>query len=171
MSSKLPRFLRKPELRPTLPPVEVGYDRYCDNAKPDKLDRGVDCLGAISDERKTANEETKLTRLAELTVADLRKFGIPPTHLGAGLYGSESEGTLKRQSLSSKPSIWSVGIRVPIANRVSKGASTVSWGWPNIKSAEDSCRLLGEFPIGVKIDSPNVCPMMPNLKPDQKNPL
>ena len=48
-STKLPSILQRPTLRPTVPPVEMEFDRSAQHAKTDKLDMIIGCLGTIAD--------------------------------------------------------------------------------------------------------------------------
>ena len=118
--TKLPSFLQKPVLRPTVPPVEVEFYRVAQSARAEKPDRIIDCLGTLADSGSNSAEETKTSRVAELTGFALRGFGTFNTHIGTGVYGSELEGTLRRQASSSKPLTWAAGIRAPINNRIIK---------------------------------------------------
>ena len=61
------------------------------------------------------------------------------------MYGSELEGTLRRQALSSKPLIWAAGIRSPINNRIIKGSAALTWGCQSTKYDDGNCLLLGDF--------------------------
>ena len=94
-STQLPSFLRKPTLRPTVPPVDVEFDMLGQHVKTDKLNRIIDCLGTLSDKGSITTDESKLSRLTELTVFALRGFGSFSTHVGAGVYGPELESTLR----------------------------------------------------------------------------
>ena len=67
--TKLPSFLQKPTLRPTLPPIEVEFDRLDQSATTDKLDRIIDCMGTLADKGPTSTEESEMSRLTELTVS------------------------------------------------------------------------------------------------------
>ena len=156
-NTKLPSFMQTPELRPIGPHVKVEYDKFCAKTKRGKFNRITDCLGALADKWEGYVEETKLPSLSELTVFSLRGFGTFATHLGTGVYGSELEITLKRQSLSSNPMIWSSRIKCPITNRVAKGSANISWGCDDTKFAEDSCLFVWDSPHGAKI-TPRVSP-------------
>ena len=114
--------------------------------KDDKIDRIADCRGAIADKGGDSPEDTKTSRLAELTVFALSGFGTSPTHLGTEVYGSELESTIKRQSLSSKPAIRNDGTRTPSAEQISKGDDVVTWGCAGTSSSGDNMILLGGFP-------------------------
>ena len=99
----------------------------------------------IADKGTGSLEETKLSRLSELTVFAHRGFGTFSTTIGTGVYGSELESTLKGKSLSSKPMIWSACIKCPLPNRIARGSANVTWGCANTKFADDACLLLGDF--------------------------
>ena len=118
--TKLPSFLRKPELRPTSPHVGVGYDRFCAKGAKDKFGRVADSIGALTDIWDSSTGETKLSRLGELTVFALRGCGAFTTRFGTGVYGPELESTWERQSLSSRPSIWSPGIKCPMTYMIAR---------------------------------------------------
>ena len=146
-NAKLPNSTQKPEFRPTVPPVEVEYDRFCAKTKKAKCYRIIDCLGTISDKWTNSAEETKLSMLSALTVFALRGFGTFTTRCGAGVYVSELESTLKRHPLSSKPMIWITGIKRPPTNRLATGIANISWGCSDTRFAEDSCLLLCDPPV------------------------
>ena len=143
--TKLPSFLQKPTIRPTVPPIEVEFDRLAQSVKTDNLDRIIDCLGTLADKGSTSTEESEMSRLTELTVFALRGFGAFPTHIGTGAYGSELESTLERQALSFKPMTRDDGIRAPIYNRIVKGMAASAWGCPSTKYADDAFLLPGDF--------------------------
>ena len=90
-------------------------------------------------------DESKLSRLGELPVVELRGFGSFSTHLGGGVYGPELESTVRRQSLSSEPTTRAAGIRAPINHRIAKGSASLTCGCPNTKYAEGARLLLGDF--------------------------
>ena len=168
-NTKLPSFPQKPECRPTSPPVEVEYDRYCLNTKMGKFDRIIDCLGEIADKGTGSTEETKLSRLSKLTVVSLRGFVTFTARLCTGVYGSELESTSKRHPLSSKPTIWSSGRKCPIK---------IDWLMVLLTSLGDVqtrafLRRVGCFcetaSLGAEAVSPNTDQAMANPKPDQRN--
>ena len=146
-STKLPRFLQKHTIFPTVPPVEVEFDRLAQHAKSDKLGRIIDCVGTLADKCSNSTEESTMSLLTELAVFALRWFGTFSTHLGTGVYGPELESTLKRQALSSKPMTWATGIRAPFNNWIARGTAALSRGCPSAKHADGVCLLLGHFPL------------------------
>ena len=170
-STQMPSFLQKPEHRPTDHPVEVEYDRFCANGIRGKFERVVDCLGTLADKGAYSPEETQLSRLSELAAFALRGLVDFANRLGTGVYGTEIESILSRQSLSSEPATLSSGTKCPISNRIAKGVANLAWGCADTKCADGECLLRGDFSLRAKTISPNTAQSIQNLRKARKNRL
>ena len=83
--------------------------------------------------------------MAGMTGFSLGGFGFPEARLGMGAYSREHRATILRQFATDKYALWGGGVRVPIGNRISHAAASLTWGTLTPEKSSDDAIALVDF--------------------------
>ena len=92
----------------------------------DQYDAIVDRLGAMAD--RDGRKSGAPRKVDQFNVCALRGFGAHKASISTGTYGAQMESCIRWQARSERDILWREKLKIPIANRIVKAASSGSFG-------------------------------------------